>query len=32
MDRAGSGLTILQLTDKAAQVVTGKGADAGTND
>ena len=32
MDRAGSGLTILQLKGKAAQVITGQGAEGGTND
>jgi hypothetical protein len=32
MDRAGSGLTILQLSGKAAQVITGQGAEGGTND
>lgn len=32
MDRAGSGLAILQLTGKAAQVITGQGAEGGTND
>jgi hypothetical protein len=32
MDRAGSGVTVLQLRDKAAQVITGQGAEGGTND
>jgi hypothetical protein len=32
LDRAGSGFTVLQLTGKAAQVVTGQGAEGGTND
>ena len=32
MDRAGSGLTILQLSGRAAQVITGQGAEGGKND
>jgi hypothetical protein len=32
MDRAGSGLTILHLKGKAAQVITGEGAEGGRND
>lgn len=32
MDRAGSGVTVLQLKGNAAQVITGQGAEGGTND